>query len=150
MLAVLPYENKRGSDGDGFLVYVLSEVVLRSWRSIWRSSCCRGSCAAMVWLTRQSLSNTEDDMGIYSRHFISQITVFLVPSYCYCYTVLVEFLLYTASVKVCARSVEIFAVSILSAQPGMYPWGLWSLIVLKSLSYYVIKFSCQINQAVKL
>jgi hypothetical protein len=99
MLAVLPYENNRGSDGDGFLVSALSEVVLRSWKSILRSSCCPGSCAAMVRLTRQSLSSTEDDMGIYSRHFISQIIVFLVPSYCYCYTVLVEFLLYAASVK---------------------------------------------------
>ncbi|CAD6341746.1 unnamed protein product [Miscanthus lutarioriparius] len=49
MLAVLPYENNRGSDGDGFLVSALLEVAWRSWRSIW-SSCCPSSCAVMVRL----------------------------------------------------------------------------------------------------
>jgi len=125
MLAVLPYENNRGSDGDGFLVSALSEVAWRSWRSIW-SSCCRSSCAAMVRLPGSRCPALRMTW-VYSIHFISQIS----PNYRVPCSFLLLLLYHSCRVLVvrsfsqgCVWSVENFAVSISSGQPGMYPWGL--------------------------
>ena len=60
-----------GSDGHDLLVFDLSQVALRSWRST--KSVLSKLPYGYDSVTRQSLSSTEDDMGIYTLHLIYQI-----------------------------------------------------------------------------